>query len=309
MATDTNGFSDGADTEQAYPSDIVMKYTRSDVPKLQTAAIFEILKTSYDSDSVRTHVNKLFRDLPQVDISNPITAEILFTPNDEGFTPLDNPRNWDFFPAICQNMAIFSNQLALEQLQQENRDGKSYLAMAMENVPFDKLVAGLHHCGIYLPMDPETLLAPDAKGDAILGKAHNWEFLDAICQELAASDKPLTLEHLLQTNRDGVTYLETALEEAPLDKVMAGLRHCGIYLRKDQLIDPETGDANKFLRAACLNKNPGALFHADNWQGANPRDVSAVLKAMPEEVQDKIPNRHQLVATLRQAASREPGRA
>lgn len=65
--------------------------------------------------------------LPVVEINDALEPEDLVQPNDEGFTPLDNPETWRQLPAISEQLVKNNRPLPLELLNGNNRDGESYL--------------------------------------------------------------------------------------------------------------------------------------------------------------------------------------
>ena len=151
-------------------------------------------------------------------------------------------------------------------------------------------------------LTPELLVTRDITGYALLDNPKIWPDFEEACQQLAEKSMPLTREHLSQTNRDGMSYLEHAFRYGPTGQVVAGLNVSGIKLRAGDLV--AEGKPSVILEAAIARGQVACLFAGDNWRGASKNDLQAVLDVIPEKEKNKISNIHSLKATLsRQSAA------
>ena len=150
---------------------------------------------------------------------------------------------------------------------------------------------------------PEDLLEPKPNGFAPLDNPLTWEFLPEICARLEKQGSPFTVEQLMAPNKEGKSFLQTRLEAVPPVAVLATLEKCGLPLRGDVLLD---GDKpSPLFRHLILEHSTALLFKENNWHGATPEELKAVIRALPAD--QKPANRHTLLAGLsRQQNTAQP---
>ena len=142
---------------------------------------------------------------------------------------------------------------------------------------------------------PESLFEVNEIGFTPLDNPKIWEHFPQICAKLAERGTPLTRDMLNQPNRDHESYLYTALCNGPVGPIMRGLNASGIRLQTSALLKRD-GTASDLLDGIVENGDANELFTAANWQGARPRDVTAVMHALPEKA--NVSNQHSLLASL-----------
>ena len=125
------------------------------------------------------------------------------------------------------------------------------------------------------------------------------EFLDSL--PTFKSDQPLTLESLTASGKNGRTLLDNPRNWQDFGSVVTALNHNGIHIRADTILKDEAFQPiwEKILERGMARH----VFTEENWKGASPEELKAVLKILPPEVKEQIPNRHTLLAELgRQSA-------
>lgn len=147
---------------------------------------------------------------------------------------------------------------------------------------------------------PEQLVTADENGVTPLDNPKIWKEFPGICEALAKAGTPLTLKHLLETNRDGESFLLSACACAPLKELMAGLHASNLYIRSDLIKAPDS-KAPSALLECVIDRGQHAiniLFSKNNWVGASSADFRSAYAVVPKDVREQIPNTHQLTAKL-----------
>lgn len=123
-------------------------------------------------------------------------------------------------------------------------------------------------------------------GRTPLGNPRTWQQLHKVLDKLEAAGERITLDLLLQPNRDGESYLAVGLATAP-DTVIPALNQHGIQITRDVLLD---GNKPGSHFEALLKRCAGAeLFTLDNWQGHTPAEMRQVHSHLPPEQQTQVP--------------------
>lgn len=150
-------------------------------------------------------------------------------------------------------------------------------------------------------LDAITLADITREGDEQLSALSNprtWQRLPKVLEKLEASGESLTLETLLEKNKDGTTHLENALAAAP-DIVIHALNKHGVQLGADTLLQNGT-EPTKALEMIISRQAGPELFTLDNWKGAHPTDARRALEALPQEQQNLVGGISALCARMRQ---------
>ena len=82
-----------------------------------------------------------------------------------------------------------------------------------------------------------------------------------------------------------------------IDQTLRLLNESGRQLQMDELLN-EDGTPNALLTRAIDVGKATAFFTYENWQGSSKNDLQTVLRVLPRDVHDKIPNRQQLIAAI-----------
>lgn len=112
-----------------------------------------------------------------------------------------------------------------------------------------------------------------------------------------AIDQPFTLSDLLHAQCDYAP-IDNPRTWEQWDEVVAALNEQGIYLRSAELLEGKK--PNALLQRAIDYGKVKELFTPTNWQNASANELSAVLRALPPEAKETIPN----LATLAARTSR-----
>lgn len=144
---------------------------------------------------------------------------------------------------------------------------------------------------------PESLITPEPGFPAPLDNPHIWSDFPALCRALNEKGAPLTLEHLQCENRDGQSFLAAALQYAPAESFFAGLQESNISLHTSILLE-KPGKPSPIFSSIINRGLPSltSLFRSENWVGVGARELQSILRAVPQELRNQIPNLHQLVA-------------
>lgn len=167
-----------------------------------------------------------------------------------------------------------------------------------------------HVCEDYLAAIP----AWDGTAQGLLGKTNylgqcpaekpaTWQNPDAV---LDAADAPLVEWLRQEIPSGGGNLLACGLAFNPQGMVQA-LNGRGVQLRHAQLLTPQ-GKPDTILSALLEEGTHAALFGAENWEGAKPAELRAVLGALSPAQREAIPNRYQLLAELGNAQQSGLGR-
>jgi hypothetical protein len=142
-----------------------------------------------------------------------------------------------------------------------------------------------------------SLTAQDDQGRSALSNPLTWYHFPTILDSLTKNGEALTLDTLLQENRDGVSYLVTGLATAP-DIVIPALNRHGVVLTGETLLD---GRHPSSVLQAVISRNAGSdLFTVANWQGGNPSDLRSVYHLLPHNQQAQVTQYHLLNAHVGQ---------
>ncbi|MBM3616954.1 MAG: hypothetical protein FJX23_00225 [Alphaproteobacteria bacterium] len=152
---------------------------------------------------------------------------------------------------------------------------------------------------------PQSLFEEDAQDIAPLHNPRTWQNHPQLLQALA-EQKALTPEILTQETRRGDTLLESALRNLPTSTVIDQLAPHGIKLGKQTLLDAE-GKPNKVLDIIISKGEQAQLFTYENWVGSSPRELNAVVEALPKELSDNLPPLNGLHQILRAAQPSRTG--
>lgn len=163
------------------------------------------------------------------------------------------------------------------------------------------------------PIVPEEFVTPSANGFALLDIPSITHQLPTYLEALNQRGTPLTLEQLMQPNRDGSTHLESVLRYGYTPSIVPLLNAGGVRIGKAALLD-DVGAPTPVLDAAIANGQQAInhLFSYANWQGSRPEDFTQAVQALPQDIQSEIPHKRALAIKLRQdqlAASPQSGRA
>ena len=102
---------------------------------------------------VRRHYKKLTLNYPVIEADQPITLDALFTPDEKGFTPIDNPSTWDAHPNLIEELGA-RGELTEETLKRETPQGHTLLQHIMGFTPLVRnAVAVLNEYGIQIQQD------------------------------------------------------------------------------------------------------------------------------------------------------------
>ena len=144
----------------------------------------------------------------------------------------------------------------------------------------------------------EKLVERNAQELTPLDNWRTYENFQEICKVLAEKGTPLTLDFLAShQSRNGKTFLENCLRGAPTRDFIAGLNASGQQVRAAYLLN-EDGSPSPVFKGLMEDGDIRELFTEANWLGATPREMRTVLGKMPEELQEKIPNKQSLAASL-----------
>ena len=168
---------------------------------------------------------------------------------------------------------------------------------------FPKLLDALPAVDANSITKPEDLITTQPSGFTPLDNPRIWENFSAICGKLKSAGTPLTMNHLNRENRDGETFLITALKHGPLEQLVEGLNASGIQLRNAELLN-EDSKPSPLLEAALENAQIRFLFTSENWAGASSGALRATLRALPKERLENIPGRHTLFADFNRNSER-----
>lgn len=146
-----------------------------------------------------------------------------------------------------------------------------------------------------------------ANGRSLLDNPRMWQNLPKVLDALEEKGEKLTLDHLLQTNRDGDAFLTVGLATAP-DSVIPALNAHGIQLTADVLLS--NGKPSAHLEAVIERKAGAELFTMNNWNGHHPAEMTQVHKLLPPAQQEQT-SYFRLAHDLQQARqqTKEMGRA
>lgn len=96
-----------------------------------------------------------------------------------------------------------------------------------------------------------------------------------------------------------------------LDETVARMNANGLYLKAEDLLEADGATPSPILKRAMDSGRVPEIFTAGNWVGLPKRELQTVLDALPEPVQQTIPNRQQLLLAVEReerAAKAEPSR-
>jgi hypothetical protein len=141
-------------------------------------------------------------------------------------------------------------------------------------------------------------------GHCALSNPRTWQRLPKVLEALEASGEQLTLELLLQPNRDGESHLATALTTAP-DVVIPALNAHGVQLTDEVLL--ENGKPSAILETLIRRRAGSDLFTHENWQGRSSEGMRAVYNHLPEPQKERVQGMYTLAATLRSESAQGKG--
>lgn len=138
-------------------------------------------------------------------------------------------------------------------------------------------------------------MAEDEHQRSALSNPLTWQNLPQVLGKLETSGEQLTLDILMQKNRDGMPHLAAALATAP-DTVIRALNNHGVQITADTLLN---GREPNFTMQAIIDRGMGSdLISVANWQGQPRNDFTAVYRALPEQQQAYASNYHAVLASL-----------
>lgn len=88
------------------------------------------------------------------------------------------------------------------------------------------------------------------------------------------------------------------------DRIVAAANEHGSYLRGPALLTAD-GTASVVLQRAIECEKVNELFIPENWVGATPAELNKVLRAIPPEIKETIPNLHTLIAGVAKQSSNQ----
>lgn len=162
-----------------------------------------------------------------------------------------------------------------------------------------------------LPAIPEkpdiaSLFAANETGFSPLENPSSWQKPEALFAALEKHKIPINWDLMARQTEHGHHFLEAAFNLAPLHPLMEQLNQRGIRLQAYELLG-EKDQPNELLELAVKRGQVNALFHRDNWRGAERGELQRVMHALPKDVVERIPNRHALLASSRTGRTAERG--
>lgn len=168
---------------------------------------------------------------------------------------------------------------------------------------FEEFLDGIPEVKLDDTLTPDDLFKRDKKGYAPLDNPKILNQLGEICDQLAKNGTPLTLERLDKEAKNGTYYLDILVKFAPLPKLVAGLNAGGQRIGAKELVEEE--QPTFLLKGFLKRRGAAALFREENWQGGSKEELKAVLRVLPKEAREKIPNLHGLQADLSRNSGQE----
>lgn len=101
-----------------------------------------------------------YRDLPARESWEDVGKKELFSPTKSGYCLLDNPATWHQWPQVLSALEVRGEEIAIEDLLQPNKDGKTYLQRAVECLSFAAVHEGLLKQGYAIEIQH---IMPDGK--------------------------------------------------------------------------------------------------------------------------------------------------
>ncbi|MGB1539918.1 MAG: hypothetical protein ACPG80_03075, partial [Rickettsiales bacterium] len=147
-------------------------------PHLQTTQLYDItnhisaiqMQNSKDITADIAALDAFTATLPLPTKETIASPEELVKPqpregDDAEYSPLENPKLWQTFPALCKTLAEKGTPLTREMLESHtSRDGQSLWDMCIQHAPSPVLLEGLNASGIYLRKD-ELLQKEEGSGE------------------------------------------------------------------------------------------------------------------------------------------------
>lgn len=154
---------------------------------------------------------------------------------------------------------------------------------------------------IPLPLEPTRQnLTAAVNGETFtpLDQPKFWQEFNEVTGRMQENgESPLCKADLLQTNKEGVTFLERAVQCQAAGTVLAYLRERGEPLTAQDLVQDGKPSAilDTFMEKQALDK----LMQVENWKAQGSSQYRQVLNALPEDAKSRLPSTHAALATLR----------
>ena len=162
-----------------------------------------------------------------------------------------------------------------------------------------------------IPKEEVLLIARKLPAIEHLCKGVEKEDVERFIDSLPYVDisKPVKLGMLLKKDdATGFAPIDNPRTWEQWGEVMGALNRSGTQLRGDVLL--ENGKPSRLFETIIRNKGTAAIFSEANWQGANVRELKAVIRALSPQVKNGVENIHQLVSWAEQqnGATRQASR-
>lgn len=139
------------------------------------------------------------------------------------------------------------------------------------------------------PITKDDVLQRDENGLCALDANLTWYRWPLVENQLLANDATLSKADLLQTGRDGVSYLERGVSCGAFGSLLTNMHADGDQLMRADLLT-ENGEPNRLLKQIINAQQVPMIFNVENWLGQREADLRDVFRALPENVQDDIKN-------------------
>ncbi|MBM3616955.1 MAG: hypothetical protein FJX23_00230 [Alphaproteobacteria bacterium] len=147
------------------------------------------------------------------------------------------------------------------------------------------------------PVSLAALMQPDAEGLTPLENPLVWKQHPKLLAELAAKGE-LTDAALKQETPKGTTLLEAAVAYRPLPETLQVMNKQGLHMRLHRLIDG-SGQHTRLMETVMMKGETSALFAADNWKGASPKEPPQLRNALSDKAQLQVPPLNALIQQMR----------
>lgn len=154
----------------------------------------------------------------------------------------------------------------------------------------------------------ETLFKQNASRRCMLDNPATWHHLDIVLAALEAAGERLNYDDLQQTNKDGQTWQEVAIECRALHPLLKHVAAEGNPIDMLPLLDAE-GKATPLLEAMAVKGQAKALFVMPYWQDKEVKQLKQLFNALPPDAQQEVPQYRALLMKLeRNQSSEQQGR-
>lgn len=165
----------------------------------------------------------------------------------------------------------------------------------------DNLVPPLLDRGADVTRD--VLFAKADNGLCALDAGMTWLSAERWLPELARRDEVPSKDSLMQTGKDGKSYLQRAVEFRAGEAVLNHLAEQGEYLQPQELL--EGGKPTALLKALVEKQLTPMLFKEEAWKGHHATEMQQLYRALPSEAQATVTNYHVLRTHMAQDHSQQ----